>query len=686
MPPAPHLRQTRAPFINLLSHLDFITPRCAYIVRSIAAAGLALAVAYQLELDMPYSAASTVLLVINPTQGAVIGKGSWRLIGTLIGILAALLLMSLFGQMPLLFIIAFGCWMGLCVAAMTLLRHFKGSGAVVAGYTVGLATYGAMGHPEKTFEHVIGRGSTVAIGVVCLGLVVSLFSARGMREKLAAHYARLAANTAKIIGDSTPAAEPARVHIMSDIYSIDDLLALGKAESKELAQRAAAIRDAMSSLFSALAGGPTPQDCPPEALKALSSPLQAAWLSAGDALAEGADGARRAVTILQAARAHLIEQRDALNLPNMREEAALLIAADRQLEQVDDYLAALVGLSAIDRPRAPLKKRRTVHFHRPLASAAQNGFRAMLTLVLAGFFWLENGWNYGDMMLLVLAPYCALVATMGNPAAGAWQFLKGTMYAVPAAFVCAFGILPHLDGLPLLVITLALFWLPGIYATTLPRHMLAGLAYLVGFNTLAAADNPMHYNLHDFLNYSVAWIAATAFAVLSFQLLLPRNPERDIERLRHRVRNETLALLRGKSPDAVVWQQRQQHRIAQLGAMLKSSPQRIAAELAPALAAIHVGREVLRIKKTLASRRLPPTPHTVAQRGMVRLAATAGSSSRTIRHARRTARQLAGMAERYPQQRQDIQKTMAAFADIFWLIQRHAHYFNALPAQERLHE
>ena len=46
MPPAPHLRQTRAPFINLLSHLDFITPRCAYIVRSIAAAGLALAVAY----------------------------------------------------------------------------------------------------------------------------------------------------------------------------------------------------------------------------------------------------------------------------------------------------------------------------------------------------------------------------------------------------------------------------------------------------------------------------------------------------------------------------------------------------------------------------------------------------------------------------------------------------------------
>ncbi|WP_201790024.1 FUSC family protein, partial [Cronobacter sakazakii] len=138
---------------------DLTTPRSAYVARSTAAALLALAVAYLLELDTPFSAASTVLLVINPVQGAVIGKGAWRVIGTLVGMLAAVALMAVAGQQPLLFVLGFGAWLGLCVAAMTLLRHFRASGAVVAGYTIGLATYGAMGHPEHTFEHVMGRGA-----------------------------------------------------------------------------------------------------------------------------------------------------------------------------------------------------------------------------------------------------------------------------------------------------------------------------------------------------------------------------------------------------------------------------------------------------------------------------------------------------------------------------------------------
>ena len=78
------------------------------------------------------------------------------------------------------------------------------------------------------------------------------------------------------------------------------------------------------------------------------------------------------------------------------------------------------------------------------------------------------------MMLLVVAPYCALLATAGNPAAGAQAFIKGTVLAVPAAFACAFGILPRIEGFPLLVVALALFWMPGIYATSVPKTALAG--------------------------------------------------------------------------------------------------------------------------------------------------------------------------------------------------------------------
>lgn len=684
---APSSRLGRA--LALLARLDLITPRGAYIARSTAAALLALGVAYLQELEMPFSAASTVLLVINPVQGAVIGKGAWRIIGTLVGMLAAVALMAVAGQMPLLFILGFGAWLGLCVGAMTLLRHFRASGAVVAGYTIGLATYGAMGHPEHTFEHVMGRGATVMVGAVCLGLVSSLFSARTLRARLHAQYQRLAAGVAGAIARQQHAApveaQSARQDVIAEVYGVDDLLAAGKAESEDLAQRAAAIRNGMAALFGALVGGAAPTGdharCP--ALAALRTPLQQAWDGAAQALRQG--DAARAAGLLRQARRQLAEPLPIPDRADARHEAALLIAADRLREQVDAYLVALDGLAALSTPRPPAAGA-PVRFHRDYAGALRNGLRSMSAIVLAGLFWLYTGWPQGDMMLLVLGPYCALLATAGDPPAGARAFLRGTLYAVPAAWLCAFGVLPRLDGFPLLALTLALFWLPGIYATSAPATALTGLAYLVAFNTLAAADNPMHYALQDFANYAVAWVLATAFALLCFRLILPRDAHRDALRLRHAIRDDALALLRGKRPGQRGWQQRQQHRLAQLGALLKGRPETLTVALAQSLAAIHLGREVLRVQRLLASRALPADGARLAQRALERLAQGDAPATRRALHARRAARQLARLLARQPAtppaQRQAAQKAMAAFADIHWLIQDHAGYFNAQPFPE----
>ena len=46
--------------LTLLRHCDLTTPRATYVLRALLAANLALVLAYWLELDMPYSAASTV--------------------------------------------------------------------------------------------------------------------------------------------------------------------------------------------------------------------------------------------------------------------------------------------------------------------------------------------------------------------------------------------------------------------------------------------------------------------------------------------------------------------------------------------------------------------------------------------------------------------------------------------------
>ncbi|MGS0894293.1 FUSC family protein [Burkholderia stagnalis] len=673
----------------LLARIDIFTPRGAYVARSVVAAALALGVAYLLELETPYSAASTVLLVINPVQGAVIGKGVWRVVGTVAGMVVAFVLMGCFAQKPLLFILGFGLWLGLCVAGMTLLRHFRASGTVVAGYTIGLATYGAMQHPELTFEHVIGRGSTVAIGVLCLSLVSMLLGTRDVHAKLEALVARLTADVARAIaaqrnGLAAAPGDDKRHALFAGIYGIDDLLALGKAESEDLAQRAAAVRHGMASLFGALAGGmpPLPADSPgARAIAPLQPRLAAAWQAAADALRDDGDGgAVRALALLDDARGQFRRELDGISLGDPRDDAALLIAGERLIEQIDDYRAALDGLVELQRPR-PRNRPAPVRFHRDVGAAVRNGVRSACAIVVAGAFWLATGWDQGDMMLLVVAPYCALLATAGNPAAGAQAFIKGTILAVPAAFVCAFGILPRIEGFPLLVVALALFWMPGIYATSVPRTALAGLAYLVAFNTLTAATNPFRPDVALFLNQSVAWVLATFLTLLTFRLILPRNLATDAARLRRTIRDDALALVAGRRA-ASGWQQRQQHRIAQLGALLASQPAAMTQASIEALAALHVGKELLRIRRGVAHDGLPDSARRCARAGLAGLARRATAPARAARHARRAAHRLAGLAAARPGDA-ELKRLTAAFADVCVLLHTYAAYFTAVPERAR---
>lgn len=647
-----------------LARLDIASPRAAYVLRSTVAAWLALSVAYLLKLETPYSAASTVLLVINPIQGAVIGKGSWRVIGTVAGMLAAVLLMSAFAQMPWLFVLGFGAWLGVCVAGMTLLRHFRASGTVVAGYTVGLATFGALQNPASTFEHVIGRGSTVVVGVVCLGLVSALFSARHVRAQLEARLKTLAAGVADALAarQTSDASGDPRQRLVAELYGVDDLLALGNAESADLARRATAVRHAMAALFTALAGGPAQREA--GALACLRSTLERAWRETARAIAGG--DIEHARETMRRARAQI---RDAAAASH---DVSALIAAERLLEQIHDYDTALDGIAALRTARPPATKP-ALAFHRDVAGALRNGLRAMLTLVLAGAFWIATGWPHGDMMLLVVAPYCALLANAGNPAAGAFEFVKGTLAAVPMAFLCAFVVLPHLDGLPLLLVALALFWLPGIWATGTPRHGLAGLAYLVAFNTLTGAANPMQYDVALFLNWSVAWLLATFLTLLTFRVLLPRDAQRDVARLRRRIRDESLAVLRGARADRRAWPLRQQHRIALLGALLGAKPEARERAVADALAGLHLGRELLHLRHGL--RELPHAQRDLVVAALRHIARRAADPVRAAHHAQRAARALLHVHPLSVPQR----RLAAAFADVAALLRGHADYFTSSP-------
>ncbi|MCJ2140231.1 FUSC family protein [Methylobacterium sp. E-066] len=588
--------------------IDILTPRGGHVARSTGAAILALGVAFGLQLETPYSAASTVLLVANANQGAVLAKGGWRLVGTVIGGVAALALMGLFIQAPVLFILGFALWLGLCTAGATLLRHFRASGAAVAGYTVGLATYGALETPERALDAVLGRTATVAVGVVCLGVVAALFSKRATRSALDTALIGQCGTIAGLALERLRSEERAHglptAPQIAGLFAIDDLLELSRAESPDLAGREGAVRDTIAALFGALLGTPDLCAVDPQAPR--------------DCVAAHRDvvaGLPRILALIEARRfADALDRITALRetlLPRVgcAETAetgtpAPLIALDRLVAFVEDYGSALSGMVRLHGGR-PIPAR-SFRFHRDWGAATENGLRSALAILLAGAFGIATGWNDWSLLLLILAPYSVLLAMTGNPAAGAVAFIQGTIVAVPAAFVCAFGLMPSVQGFPLLIAVIAPFWMAGLYATTVPRHAPAGLAYLVAFNTLVGATNPMVFSVPAFLNQAFGWVAAVFVTLLVFRLLLPHDPRRQAHRIQAALRRDALARLEADPPEPRhVWEHLQHHRLARIALSLRADPAAAAMMTADGIAALQVGRAAIRAR---AAARNPTAP------------------------------------------------------------------------------
>src|SRR5258708_6251451 len=120
-------------------------PPLLFALRLWASVCLALFVAFWLQLDNPYWAGTSAAIVCQPQLGASLRKGWFRMIGTVIGATAIVVLTAWFPQDRIAFLGLLALWGGICAFGATVLRNFASYAAALAGYTAAIIAAGTLG-------------------------------------------------------------------------------------------------------------------------------------------------------------------------------------------------------------------------------------------------------------------------------------------------------------------------------------------------------------------------------------------------------------------------------------------------------------------------------------------------------------------------------------------------------------
>jgi uncharacterized membrane protein YccC len=516
-------------------------PPLLFGLRLWASVCLALYVAFWLELDHAFWAGTSAAIVCQPHLGASLRKGWYRMIGTVIGGVAIVLLTACFPQDRVLFLVALALWGAACALLATLLRNFAAYAAALAGYTAAIIASDQLGATGglngQAFMLAMTRVSEICIGIVAAGVVLAATDLGAARRRLAGLFADIGAeisgrfmNTLVLAGPGLPDTRPVRRELVRRVVGLDPVIDEAIGESTELRYHSPQMQDAVDGLLAALAGWRTlashlealrDAQARLEAdivLRTLSLELQSKlalgeptsrWIEDPIGLRKDCEEARQRLTALRTA------------TPSLR------LLADRTAEVLAGMASALDGAALLLAPHAqPRPRADGVRLRIPdwLPSFVNAG-RAFAVIIAAALFWIITEWPSGAETMAFAAIAVILFAPRADQAYATTQGVTlGAGIGAVLAAVVAFALLPNFETFAALGIGLGLVLVPTGAGMTQSWQTATFTGLATWFVPLVGPANQMSYNTIQFYNSAVAIVAGIGVAALAFRLLPPLSP------------------------------------------------------------------------------------------------------------------------------------------------------------------
>lgn len=589
--------------------------RLIFVARSAFAAFLALWIAFRLDLDSPGTAMTTTFILALPSSGMVLEKAFYRLLGTVVGCAAALLLIALFPQQAPVLLVGLALWVGLCTAGAAMHRNQQSYSFVLAGYTACMIAVPALEHPAGVFAAAVTRTTEVALGVIVAAIVHDVLFPRAhghqVRRTVQARYQSFLGFCRQVLAGhlTQEQAELAHLRFAADIAALESGRAAAffetghaRGHTRQLHAFNGAFMTALTTFYTlhrllhrADAASPVP---------ALLAPLHA--LLAGALEAGGAALAGLPAVLAPAAataRATLATRTDL--------SRATAIDAETAIELAERCAAHLAAFDAVYRGLAQDKRQQVSE---PQAYAPKtppgivlaSGARAAFALLAAATLWYWLAWGQLALSLVMTTVFCALASSSPRPTAMVRQVMTGFLIAAPLTFATEFLLVIRANDFPMLVLAALPLFALALWLMTDPKRAGIGIGMAMFSSQFVAPVNLMHYDAAGMANGMLAQIAGVLLAWVIFAVLLPEHTMGNREHVRAALWREAVHACRRRLGDGRRLRHRFDNRVRDLLSQLNAAagptpPAATRAVVREGLTLLELGHAVIELRMLLAA-------------------------------------------------------------------------------------
>jgi uncharacterized membrane protein YccC len=502
-----------------------------------AAACLALYIAFWLQLDNAYWAATTAAIVAQPSLGASLRKARFRMVGTALGAVAIVVLTACFPQNRAGFLLGLAFWGAACGFVATILRNFAAYGAALAGFTAVIIAsdeLGATGGPSgDIFLLALTRVSEICIGLACAALVMTSTDVGRARRRLAGLFAALRSELSHglfraLAGAGGEEMRTRHRDLIRRTIALEPVIDEVIGEAPDLRLRSQELRAAVQGLFVALSSWRTvfnhlellPRErrrdaaeavlqCLPTALRSTAVESDpASWATNAAYLRRICAAAVKAMMALP------------VDTPSMRMLADGAAEALIGIRRTLDGITLMVGRGRRE-PKARLAQLPIPDYFPALINAV----RIFATICCVELFWIITAWPSGT---LAIAWSTIFITSFSPNVDQAYDTAKSRWLGVTMAAVCAavikFAVLPGCETFASLAIAIGVVLIPAAALSTLPWQPAMFGAIASWFLPLVNPENMISYDSVQFYNSALAIIVGAGVSTLAFRLMPPASP------------------------------------------------------------------------------------------------------------------------------------------------------------------